>query len=585
MKKITLLLLVIFAYISEINGQLLSEDFSGSSFPPSGWSIDNHSSNWAQRNTNHAGGVAPEARLSWSPQFNGTSRLISPTFDLTGTNTVTIKFKHSINHYGGSYTVGVASRCSANGSWNTVWSMQGTNITEDKILILSNSDTGQSDFQFCFFFSGNSYNINYWYIDNIELSVTPSLDLDVNSIETPNYVESGQSLPIPVRLFNVGINDITSFDISYSVDGNNTVSESVNTTIQPGNSYTHTFATNWTTVTGNHQIDVSISNINGGNDDVTTNNTLSKNINGASQVVNNFPLFEEFTSSTCSPCASFNSSVMTPFQNNHENDIALIKYQMNWPGSGDSYYTNEGGVRRTYYSVAVVPSLFVGGENVSTTNSAVNNAYNNEIAENAFMDMSGQFSIQGSEITTSVSITPYVTGDFTVQIAVIEKETTNNTGSNGETSFKHVMMKMLPDAGGTNVSLVDGTPTTLTYSYDMSTTHVEELSDLAVVAFVQDNTNKNVMQSVYIPNGVVSVSEYAFNNVKIYPNPSTGKIFIDSQESINYSVLDIDGRIILPQKSLSNTNEIIDLSNLPSGIYLLKLFNNQHTELRKIIKK
>ena len=391
-------------------------------------------------------------------------------------------------------------------------------------------------------------------------------------------------MPVPVKLYNLGMNDITSFDISYTVDGNNNVTESVNTTIQPGDSYTHIFSTNWTTETGNHQIEVSISNINGGNDDVTDNNTLTKGFSGASQVVSNLPLFEEFTSSTCSPCASFNSNTMNPFTNNHGNDITLIKYQMNWPQSGDPYYTDEGGVRRSYYSVSAVPSLFVGGENVPASSSGVNNAFNSENAEDAFMEMSGQFTLQGSEITASVTITPYVTGDFTAHIAVIEKETTGNVSSNGETSFKHVMMKMLPDANGTSVSLVDGTPTSLSYTFDMSSTHVEELSDLAVVAFVQDDVTKNVMQSLYMPNEGASVNQFVFKNIKVYPNPSYGKIILETQENITYSVLDIDGRTIIPENNTAN-NEVINLNNLPAGIYFLKLSNNQHTELRKIIKK
>ncbi len=583
MKKITLFLFVALTFAGVMNAQLLSEDFSGN-FPPSGWTIDSHATNWDKKNSNNAGGTAPEARFAWTPQFNGDSRLISPAIDLTGVNTVTLKFKHSINHYGGPYTVGVATRTGTSGTWNTVWSMAGADITEEKVINISNSDTGQNDFQFCFFFSGNSYNINYWYIDDVEISATPNLDLEVNELQIPDYAGVGQALPIAVKLYNLGQNDITTFDIAYTVDGANNVSETVNATIHPTESYTHVFSTNWTPVTGTHQIEVTISNVNGGTDDETGNDVLSKNVIVASQVVSNFPLFEEFTSSTCSPCASFNSSVLNPFTNNHQTDIALVKYQMNWPGSGDPYYTAEGGVRRAYYGVSGVPNLFVGGTKYSTTSSGVNSAYNNETSRDSYMDMTAQFSLQGSTIDVSVTITPYVTGNFTAQIVVVEKETTGNTGSNGETSFKHVMMKMLPDANGTSVSLTDGTPVTLNYSYDMSSTNVEELSDLAVVAFVQDDGNKKVMQSVYAPTETNSVDEFIFKNVKLYPNPFHDKIFLETQDEINYSVMDLSGRTIVNEKNVAN-NEFIDLSNFPNGIYLLKLSDNQHTELRKIIKK
>jgi len=91
---------------------------------------------------------------------------------------------------------------------------------------------------------------------------------------------------------------------------------------------------------------------------------------------------------------------------------------------------------------------------------------------------------------------PYLTSDeFTVHIVVIEKETTGNVGNNGETSFKKVMMKMLPDADGTAASFTAGVNTDIIESYDMSTTFVEEMSDLAVAIFVQNNNTLEVFQA------------------------------------------------------------------------------------------
>ena len=49
-------------------------DFNGT-FPPTGWTIDAHATNWSANSSNNAGGTAPEARFNWSPQFVGDSRL------------------------------------------------------------------------------------------------------------------------------------------------------------------------------------------------------------------------------------------------------------------------------------------------------------------------------------------------------------------------------------------------------------------------------------------------------------------------------------------------------------------------------
>jgi len=105
-----------------------------------------------------------------------------------------------------------------------------------------------------------------------------------------------------------------------------------------------------------------------------SNNSLAKQIHIASQSVANLPLFESFTSSTCGPCNTFNSNTFSPFLNSHIGEYAIIKYQMSWPPPGDPYYTAEGGVRRAYYGVTGVPSLFTGGSATSTSAVGLENA-------------------------------------------------------------------------------------------------------------------------------------------------------------------------------------------------------------------
>jgi hypothetical protein len=87
----------------------LSTDFSGS-FPPSGWTIDPQTTNWTGNNSNNAGCAAPEARLNWTPQFTGISRLVSSTVNLTGVTALKVKFHHMLDHYTTPYTIGVATR-------------------------------------------------------------------------------------------------------------------------------------------------------------------------------------------------------------------------------------------------------------------------------------------------------------------------------------------------------------------------------------------------------------------------------------------------------------------------------------------
>lgn len=501
MKKILTIIFSFLAIQSIISQTVLYEDFSGTTWPPAGWSFLNQAGNWSRVQSNNAGGVAPEARLNWSPQFNGITRFISPVLDLTGNTKVMVKFQHSVDHYTSNYQIGLATRSGgALGVWNNIWSptISAAIAAEQKIFVIENSDVNQPDFQIGLFFSGNSYNLNYWYLDNIEISLIPNLDAALASITVPDMFAGIQSVGGSVS--NLGSTSITSMNINWQLN-----SGQINTTLFNGlnlptaASYNFTCTQQINVDPGTYQLKVWVSSVNGATgDDVPENDTITKTISVVDQATLRKPLFEEFTSSTCAPCASFNNSVFNPFLNQYGQTISLIKYQMNWPGSGDPYYTAEGGVRRTYYGVNAVPMLYVEGANVATSQAAVMAAYNAALNSPAFMSINPQHMIEGYNITVNAIITSQVSiANAVVHIVVVENVTTGNVGSNGETSFKHVMMKMLPNANGTVVNLVAGEPTTLSYSHNMSTTFVEEMNDLSVVVFVQNNANKSIYQSAY----------------------------------------------------------------------------------------
>jgi len=78
-------------------------------------------------------------------------------------------------------------------------------------------------------------------------------------------------------------------------------------------------------------------------------------------------------------------------------------------------------------------------------------------------------------------------------------------------------------------------------------------------------------------------SSYKQNNIYVYPNPVKTKLFISGiKNDIIISVFDICGKHIFTK---SAKNNFIDLSNLKSGIYILKITSNDKTNNFKIIKK
>lgn len=574
MKRKLLLLssFLVFTFFSQAQ-TLLTENFSDTLMPPDGWVIDAHADNWTARLSANAGGVAPEARFYYGPSFNATSRLISPEIVTTGITDLTLSFRHFLDDFNGvGYNLQVQTRAQG-GPWNIAWTVSPTgNIgPEMKVIHINTNDVGSSTFQFAIVFTGNSYNLDNWYIDDIELAVSMDLDVAMSAITIPRF-SMGDS-PVTGILINKGLQELQSVDINYQIDeGDVTVEPLSGLGLALGETAEFSFTEPLALEPGTYMIRMWVSNANGmGDDDDPGNDTLLLDLYVASTSVERRPMFEEFTSSTCSPCANFNSTVFNPFIEEHGPEITLVKYQMSWPSPGDPYYTEEGGERRMYYGVSFVPDLYTDGYQTTTDEPGVIEAFAGSLTNPAFMDLSAYHVMDGTEITVHLDIVPYISVQVTAYIAVFEYMTVMNTGNNGETEFHHVMMKMIPDAFGTTLTLVDGEMSSIEGSADMSLTFTEEMDDLGVAVFVQDPVSKQIFQSAYSVESMVGFKDdNTMAKVSVYPNPSGGVLHLTGlQETVNISIYNVHGQLAGKMNAFSGN--VLDLNYLPAGYYILRV--------------
>ena len=501
------------AMMAQNRAVLLQESFDGASMP-AGWSIDAQPNNWSVSATNNAGGEANEMHLAWSPQFNGMTRLVSPAVDMTGITSAVFSFKHALDNYSGANTIGIATTSDGGSTWNQAWTQSySTSGVWTVSQEISTPDLGQANVQFCIFFNGSSYNINDWFFDDIMVFTLENLDLAVTSVTLPDFVGSGEA-SFGINVFNFGATTVTSIEATYEVEGMDAVTETFSVNIPSLGNATLNFNTTTIMVPGSYNVVYTLNLVNGQQDDVADNNTLEKSVSVAIGAAEKIPMIEHFSSSTCGPCVSVNTAMLN-FCNNNPGRFTYTKYQMNWPGSGDPYYTEEGGVRRNYYGVNAVPQCFLDGEDQGYA--AITQTVFDEHAERtAFMDVRGSFSVSGNTISVKADIMPYIDADARVFISVNEKETHGNVGSNGETSFHHVFMKMLPDAQGSSVNFTSCENQHLEFTQDMSGTNVEEMSDLEVSIWVQNYSTKEVFNS-----------HFAYEYTDVHPYPVENLTVID----------------------------------------------------------
>jgi hypothetical protein len=495
MNKIYTLFIALLLSCHVFGQTYLSEDFSSGQMPPPGWTIISFSQQFSSSPTSNAGGTAPECKISGFA-YNGTLRLISPVLNMTGVTSVTLIFKHAYDHKANpSPTIGVATKSS--GAWNPVWQMTPTANTgpEDITVTISNSDLNKPNFQLSFYVSGTIQNMDYWYFDNIVMLVPLNLDGSLSSITIPGTINAPEEVGGVVQ--NVGTTPITDFSVSYQAYNGMIFDTSFSgLDLELFETMEFSFGQMWVAPFGTNNITMWLNSVNGGGDDDPGNDTISKSI---TYVVDIFPLkpaFEEFTSSTCGPCASFNTSFV-PWCQSHP-DITLVKYQMNWPGSGDPYYTAEGGQRRAYYGVSYVPDLYINGDQTATNIGAVQSAYDQAINLTSYIDIASEFTITGTSIEITTNLLSWEQlGSVRVHNIVCEQVTTGNIATNGETEFHHVMMDMVPDANGAPVTLQYGIPVQLHYTVDLASTNVEEYDDLLVAILVQNQGTKQMLQTAY----------------------------------------------------------------------------------------
>ncbi len=496
MKKSLLFILFITASLclmSQSGNVIFQESFDSNIL--SGWSItDGGAANWSLATTNNAGGLPNELQLAWTPVFEGITRVVYVTpINLAGIETATLSFKHDVYVFEDCATIGFATSPDNGSTWNTAWSKtyyeSGEYIVEDTF---SSVDMGKDNVMLCLYFEGTTYNINFWYIDDISIISYNQVDANLLGINNHEYAIFGEN-EISFTLQNTGSNNIETFTASYTIDGE-TVTETFNTNIPTMESESFIFATQHSMELGSHQLEVEVTSVNGISDENQSNNHAEKEIISVIGITQKIPMIEHFSSSSCGPCVEVNS-IMEDFTNDNEGKFTYVKYPLNFPGTGDPYYTSEAGVRKSFYDVNGVPKIFFDGI-FDISYSIEQEELEAKLETPAIANIRGSFNMDGNTINITADFMSYIDmNNMKAFISVNEKTTTENVSSNGETEFHHIMMKMLDNAEGNDLNITAGEYKRFEFSYDMSSTNVEDINDLEVALWLQDIESKEIINS------------------------------------------------------------------------------------------
>jgi hypothetical protein len=165
-------------------------------------------------------------------------------------------------------------------------------------------------------------------------------------------------------------------------------------------------------------------------------------------------------------------------------------------------------------------------------------------------------------------------------------------------AISSVTINALPPVMATtnNTLLCTGQSATLTasgaISYTWSTNEITNeivISPTVSTTYVLDGTDTNGCLNTYTITQLVDlctdiVESNVFENLKIYPNPTTGVFTIEINTSTEISVTNILGEIILSEKLFSG-KQAINIQNQPPGIYFINVVSNKNQQTVKLIKE
>lgn len=466
-------------------------------------------------------------------------------------------------------------------------------------------------------FRNHSTNQGTLRMDNVQTqNLANATDGAVTAVTFPKIVAASSSTSVKATIKNNGSQNITALQLTYTIDGGTPVSQTFSgLNIYPFGTYTATFTTQVSNPSvANHAIAIDIVQVNGAADPVTGNNQATGNFTVATQIVPRNGLIEEFSSSTCAPCASFNAIFDPLAVNNNANvpssNFNVIKYQMNWPSpNNDRSFNAHGNTRRGYYGVSGIPDHYTNGMTGGAGNQAEITASK---SPSAFIDITGSFVIHSNNtFDVSYSVTPYFTmsGNYSVHAAVVQRSfdlaLNDPSQTTSQSHFVYAMREMFPNGNGTAVTtFTEGTPVTgnwAAHTYAVGNVQQNNYqwwsSPIAgdLVVFVQDNATGEVMQSKSIPASWPVSTPNIANDTKVlvYPNPATDvavvSLNMEYAAEVNISMTDAVGRVVYSsaQNLTGGRHDVtVNTTSFAPGIYnvTIKTEKGSLTERLSVVK-
>lgn len=606
--------------IFQVNAQVLDEDFNGPGFP-AGWTRINNDGNTPNSSVSWvndawvlasvATGDSAAISTSWyTPAGTSDDWLITPQLTI-GPN-MSLKWQEWAPD--ASYPDGYLVKISTAGNnmsdfTTTLLTVNAANSSglTDQILSLS-AYNGQ---QVYIAFINNSNDQYLLAIDNVFVGNVPNEEAELVSLDFQKYIVAG-NVNITGALKNNGAAALTSIDLNYQIDGGSTVTDNLtglNIASGASHNFTHGIAANLTTV-GEHDVKFWLSNPNGNADADNSNDTLDTKVYVVSTNSPRKVVIQDHTGAWCQFCPDGSYRLDTIAHNNswvvpvavHNGDAMVIsegttiqnEYISGYPSGIIDFYPFDGDmeVSRTQWSAKawerkgmVTPvGISIINQTYDTTTKTVTATVKADFHTN-FTNADIRFNFY----VTEDGVTGTGSGYNQVNFYNTQSGHPYFGAGNPIVGFhhNHTLRAAIGGAWGNGDSIPatinDGDSFTHTFTYTVPTG--QDPDSMHIVGVVQnysaDNMDREIFNAVDTvmkkPTVVATNKDVFASSFSVYPNPTTGNVNLNinlaDANDLTISVTNVLGATIktVNMKNVSFATEQIDLSNLQSGLYLMKI--------------
>ena len=420
-----------------------------------------------------------------------------------------------------------------------------------------------------------NFNTSYWDVDNCELiafvqnnttkevlqgtkvfMAIPlfTIDAEAKEIKHPTDLYCGSSVEPIVLIKNKGADNLTSVDIEYSINGG--ASETYNWTGDLGFNLGEEVTLPEISFTPQavNTIEVTVSNPNGLPDQNPDNDNIMEDFEAAPQIESSTVLFElktdQYPSETTWKVRNSAGTVM--FQGGPYSQANTI-FNVTWDLPDTDCYTF---TIYDQYGDGICCAYGIGYYKIKDENNTV-------------LIQGGEFGSEESK-PFERSGEAVLTANFLAdQTSIVEGESVEFT----DLSSGAISIWLWEFEGGTPAISSEQNPT-VTYA-------LEGTYDVTLTISDGTNTASETKVDYIIVDHITGIGENGSNGVNVFPNPTSGLIYVSGISNAQVKVYNNTGSIVEEVKQTATGS--IDLSDLENGIYFIQILGDDNTVISKKI--